>query len=109
VLGRHGVSEDERSAEQPFELDLDVVLDTLPAAKTDDVADTLDYGQLAEQVCGVVSGSSFHLLETLAEEIARTVLSHPLAAEVTVVVRKLRPPVPVDLQTAGVRITRSRG
>jgi 7,8-dihydroneopterin aldolase/epimerase/oxygenase len=108
VLGRIGVTEAERQQEQPLELDLDVALDTIPAASSDHVDDTLDSGRLAEQVGSVVATSSFHLLETLAEELAATVLANPIVEEVTVVVRKLRPPVPVDLHTAGVRITRSR-
>jgi len=108
VLGRHGVGEEERLVEQPFEVDLDVVLDTGRAASTDDVNDTVDYGRLAEEVAEVVEDSSFHLLETLAEVIARTVLAYESVEEVTVVLRKLRPPVPLDLATAGVRITRNR-
>jgi dihydroneopterin aldolase/2-amino-4-hydroxy-6-hydroxymethyldihydropteridine diphosphokinase len=53
-----------------------------------------------------VSGERFQLLERLAERIAEVVLGDARATSVTVAVRKLRPPVPVDLTTAGVRITR---
>jgi FolB domain-containing protein len=108
VLGRHGVTNQERAAAQPFELDLDIAVDLAAAAASDDISDTVDYGHLAEEASAVVSGSSFRLLEALAEAVASVVLSHDGVAEVTVVVRKLRPPVPVDLGSAGVRITRSR-
>ena len=48
------------------------------------------------------------LLERLAERIAEAVLAHDGVQEVTVAVRKLRPPVPQQLATSGVRITRRR-
>jgi FolB domain-containing protein len=108
VLGMHGVTEEERSAAQPFELDMDVALDMTRSAASDDVADTLDYQVLAEDACKVVTERSFRLLEALADAVAGTVLEHPSVEQVTVSVRKLRPPVPLDLASAGVRITRSR-
>lgn len=107
VLGKHGVSDDERSVAQPFELDLDVALDMTRAASSDDVADTVDYQALAEEACNVVAERSFRLLEALAEAVAGVVLEHQGVKQVTVSVRKLRPPVPVDMVSAGVRITRS--
>jgi 7,8-dihydroneopterin aldolase/epimerase/oxygenase len=108
VLGHHGVSEAERQNAQPFEIDLDVHLDAVEASATDDVTKTVDYGVLAEQVQAVVTDGSFKLLETLADAIAGVVLSYERVSSVTVVVRKLRPPVGVDLDTAGVRTTRHR-
>jgi dihydroneopterin aldolase len=102
------VSDEERSVAQPFELDLDVALDMARAASSDDVADTVDYQALAEGACEVVGGGSFRLLEALAEAVAISALGHPGVEEVTVTVRKLRPPVPLDLASAGVRITRTR-
>ena len=108
VLGRHGVSDEERSAEQPFEIDMDVALDTTLAAASDDVADTVDYQALALDACEVVEKRSFRLLEALAEAVARVLLAHEAVSQVTVSVRKLRPPVPLDMASAGVRITRAR-
>lgn len=108
ALGHHGVSEAERQNAQPFEVDLDVFLDVAEASATDDVTKTVDYGALAEQVHAVVTDSSFKLLETLAEAIASVVLGYERVGSVTVAVRKLRPPVAIDLDTAGVRIARRR-
>jgi 7,8-dihydroneopterin aldolase/epimerase/oxygenase len=105
VLGHHGVGEDERAVAQPFEVDLDVTVDAEQAASTDDVSDTVDYGVLAEEVAAVVSERSFRLLEALGHQIAQVVLCHERVEAVTVTVRKLRPPVPVDLATAAVKVT----
>ena len=107
VLGVHGVLPEERSRPQPFEVDLDVGLDTTAAAASDDLADTVDYGSLVEGVAAVVAERSFALLEALAGEVA----DHVLAADarvtsVVVTVRKLQPPVPVQVGTVGVRVER---
>jgi dihydroneopterin aldolase len=106
VQGVHGVLPEEQVRAQPFEVDLSVEADLRPAGRSDDLADTLDYGAMAESVAKVVAGEHFALLERLAERITEVVLTDERVTTVTVSVRKLRPPVPVDLSTAGVTITR---
>ena len=108
ALGRHGCLPEEKERHQPFEVDLDVHLDLAAAGRSDALGDTLDYGAVANQVAAVVAGPPAHLLERVAEQIAAAVLADARVTSVTVAVRKLRPPVPVDLATAGVRITRRR-
>jgi dihydroneopterin aldolase len=108
VLGTHGVLAEERDRPQPFEVDLDVVADLGPAGASDDLSQTIDYGVLAAQVVKVVGGERCDLLERLAARIAEVVLSDRRVSSVTVAVRKLRPPVPVDLASAGVRVIRTR-
>lgn len=104
--GVHGVLPEEQLRAQPFEVDLWVEADLRTAGRSDDLTDTLDYGAIAESVAKVVTGEHFALLERLAERIAEVVLVDGRVTSVTVAVRKLRPPVPVDLATAGVTITR---
>jgi dihydroneopterin aldolase len=106
VLGICGALPEEKDRPQPLEVDLDVEVDLAPAGQTDDLSDTLDYGALARAAARVASTERFTLLERLAQRIADEVGSDARVASVTVAVRKLRPPVPVDLGTAGVRITR---
>jgi dihydroneopterin aldolase len=107
VVGTHGVLPEERDRPQPFELDLDLAVDLALASVSDRLADTVDYGAVAELAAGVVAGPSFELLEALAEAIAQAALVSDLRiTEVTVHLRKLRPPLPMDLDTVGVRITR---
>ncbi len=107
LLGRHGVGDAERQSAQPFELDLDVTVDMSGAASSDDVRDTVDYQRLVELASDVVTGASFRLLETLATAIADALLSVGRVEQVTVSVRKLRPPVAFDIRSAGVCITRA--
>lgn len=105
AFGVHGVLEHERARAQPFSVDVDASFDVAPAAASDSLDDTIDYGALASTVAGVVSGTSFALLEALAAAIARRVLDdEPRVARVEVVVRKVRPPVAVDVGSVGVRV-----
>jgi dihydroneopterin aldolase len=108
VLGVHGALPEERERAQPFEVDLDLELDLQPAGRSDRLADTVDYGSVTQAVAAVVSGPHAELLEYLAERVAIAALAcgAPLTTAVTVSVRKLRPPVPSDLHSAGVTIRR---
>lgn len=109
ATGTHGVLAEEHARAQPFEVDVDLELDLRAAGRSDSLGDTVDYGAVADSVAAEVGGAHADLLEHLAERIARAALSAaggtPVAA-VTVAIRKLRPPVPVDLAWAGVRIRR---
>ncbi len=105
AFGLHGVLPHERERAQPFSVDLDAYFDVSPASASDALADTVDYGALVQQVAEVVSGTSFSLLEALAAAVARRVLDdEPRVARVEVVVRKMRPPVDVDVGSVGVRV-----
>lgn len=106
ALGVHGFLPHERDRAQPFEIDISVHADLRRAGETDDLDDTLDYGAIAATAARVVGGEPCHLLERLAERIAEELLSDGHMRSVTVTVRKLRPPVPLDLASAGVTITR---
>jgi dihydroneopterin aldolase len=109
IAGVVGVLPHEQAQPQPLQLDLDVALDVAPAGASDDLADTVDYGALCEAVEQVVTRTSYALLEALTEHVAATVLAcDERIRSVTVVVRKLRPPVAQHLDTSGVRITRTR-
>jgi dihydroneopterin aldolase len=109
--GRHGVGEAERAVAQPFEVDVEIHLDTRPAGLSDDLARTFDYGEAFEIARSVVEGESCKLIETLAESIAAAVLERSAAAGATEVVVRVRKPVvplPGLLDHASVEITRRR-
>lgn len=109
VLGRCGAGEEERAVPQPLEIDLEVVVDLTGAAASDELADTVDYAGVCDRVAEVVTAQAVALLEHLAELLAQAVLELDGRIEwVVVAVRKLRPPVPYDLASAGVSLTRFR-
>jgi dihydroneopterin aldolase len=106
LVGVHGLLPEERSRPQPFEVDLDLEVDMARAGASDDLRDTADYGAIVDATAAVMAGAPHDLLESLAGAIADAVLSDARVTSVTVAVRKLRPPVPFDLGSAGVRLTR---
>jgi dihydroneopterin aldolase len=109
--GKHGVGEVERASSQPFEVDVEMVLDLAPAGRSDDLAQTIDYGEVFRICRSVIEGPSKHLMESLAEEIAGRVLvvgPEPGVSEVVVRVRKPAVPLAGMLDHAGVEIVRRR-
>ena len=110
VDGVHGVLEEEQLRPQPFEVDLDLYLylDTAPAASDDDLAATADYGAAVDAAVAVITGPPRALLESLAGAIAERVLEDQRIDAVTVVVRKLSPPLASRVASTGVRVHRRR-
>ncbi len=103
-----GVLDEEHQRPQPFELDVDLVCDLTAAGRSDQLTDTVDYGGMCADLAAVAAGQHHELMEHLAHRLATAALSDDRVVEVELVVRKLRPPVPYDLATAGVRVVRSR-
>jgi len=102
-----GVNESERTAKQEVVLDIALHADVRAAGRSDDIADTVDYGAVARSVAEHVAGSSFRLLEALAESVADVCLADARVTRVDVRVRK---PGALRLaDTAGVEITRDKG
>jgi dihydroneopterin aldolase len=107
LLGRHGILAEEQQRAQPFEVDITIDADLAVAARTDDIAATVNYGAVISSVAEIVETRSYSLLEALASAIADDVLARPGVDAVTVEVRKLRPPVGAQVTTVGVRLRRT--
>ena len=109
VTGVHGVLPEERERAQPFSLDIVAWVDMGAAQQSDALSDTVDYGALTQVAADVVGQRSYRLLEALAGRLADALLltdARLTAVEVTV--RKLRPPLPLDVASTGVRVLRAR-
>ncbi|MFJ8695029.1 dihydroneopterin aldolase [Streptomyces roseolilacinus] len=106
--GHHGVFPKEREEGQTFIVDVVLGLDTRPAAAEDDLAKTVHYGIVAEEVVDVVRGEPVDLIETLAECIAQSCLKHEGVQEVEVCVHKPDAPITVPFDDVTITITRSR-
>ena len=108
-LARHGVNDREKVEPQRFEVDLELALDTRPAAVADELAKSVGYRGVYETTRRVVEDNTFDLIETLAEAIGREVLRANAAVdEVTVRVRKPDVELGGPLAYAGVEIRRRR-
>jgi dihydroneopterin aldolase len=105
-LGVHGVLPEEHIRPQPFEVDVELLVDVSAAGASDDLDDTVDYGAVCEAVSRVVSTEQYQLLERLATRIAEVCRSDPRVIGVIVEVRKLHPPVRAMLDYVSVRVER---
>ena len=68
-----GIWDWERKIRQTVVVDLEMSADIAKAAATDEVVDTLNYKAVAKRLQAFVGDSSFQLVETLAENIARII------------------------------------
>jgi dihydroneopterin aldolase len=105
-LGIHGVLPEEQTRPQPFEVDVELLVDLAAAGESDALDDTVDYGAVTAAVARVVSSERHHLLERLATRIARVCREDARVKGVVVEVRKMQPPVAADVAFVGVRIER---
>jgi 7,8-dihydroneopterin aldolase/epimerase/oxygenase len=108
LRGHHGVFDHERADGQDFVVDLVLGLDTSAAARSDALADTVDYGALALSVAAVVGGEPVNLLETLADRIARACLRDDRVFRAEVTVHKPQAPIPASFTDVMVTVVRRR-
>ncbi|MDT5031615.1 MAG: 7,8-dihydroneopterin aldolase/epimerase/oxygenase [Actinoplanes sp.] len=108
VRGFHGVFDFERRDGQDFVVDVQLDLDLAPAAASDDVTDTVHYGELASALATVIAGEPVNLIETLADRLAQVCLIDPRVAAATVTVHKPGAPIPLEFADVAVTLRRSR-
>jgi dihydroneopterin aldolase len=106
--GRHGVYDFERETGQDFVVDVVLELDLDKPAATDDVADTVHYGELAEKLAAVVAGEPVNLIETLADRLVTVCLEDSRVSVATVTVHKPQAPIPHEFADVAVTVQRTR-
>ncbi|NLG56145.1 MAG: dihydroneopterin aldolase [Rhodococcus sp.] len=109
VRGHHGVFEHERRDGQDFFVDITVWMDLAPAARSDDLTDTLHYGELAELAADIVAGPPHDLIETVAGLVAEAVLVKDQRVQrVEVTIHKPSAPIPLTFSDVAVVVDRVR-
>lgn len=105
-FGHHGVFDFERREGQVFVIDLVLGIDTRPAAASDDLRDTVDYGSLVAAVTTAVERDPVDLIETLAQRIAGVCLLADRVEWARVTVHK--PDAPIEATFSDVTLTIER-
>ena len=105
--GRHGVNPEEQELGQRFEVDVELRLDTRPAALQDDLHLTINYAHVYRTVKRIVEEECFALIETLAETIARHLGQDFAPDSVRVCVRKPHAPIKGVLDYVAIEIERT--
>lgn len=108
AFGYHGVQEDEKRDGQLFCVDVELELDLRGAAASDELGDTVDYGDLTSRVSRLVSEQRWNLIETVAQKVADLVLEHPMVTATTVTVHKPQAPIDVPFRDVTVTVRRSQ-
>ena len=98
----------ERRDGQDFIVDITVWIDLATAAASDDLADTLDYGKLAQRAADIVAGPPRNLIESVAGAIADDVMTDERVHAAEVVVHKPSAPIPLSFADVAVTARRSR-
>ena len=101
-----GILPQERIQTQQVVINLTIFTDTQPAAKSQNIADTLNYAELASQAAQLTIEGEYRLIESLVEDLAALALDHSTAKAVTVRVEK--PQAVSDAESVGVEIYRHR-
>lgn len=109
AIGHHGVFEHEKRDGQTFLVDVTLTADVARAADTDDLAHTVDYGQVAAVCERHITGPAYDLIERVADLIAADVLAlSPRILDVRVVVHKPGAPIPATFHDVSVQAERAR-
>jgi dihydroneopterin aldolase/D-erythro-7,8-dihydroneopterin triphosphate epimerase len=102
-----GVSDEERREKQDVLISVTLETDTSAPAKSDDLADAVNYRTIAKQILALADRSQFHLAERFAEEIAALCLMETRVKRVRVTVEK--PGALRFARTVGVTVERGAG
>ena len=108
VFGRHGVFDHERRDGQDFVVAAVLLLDPGPPTASDDLADAVDYGTLAQRLAAVVGGDPMNLIETLADRLAQVCLTDDRVTEAQITVHKPGAPIPLTFDDVAVTVVRTR-
>lgn len=106
VKGHVGVTEEERAQAQLLIVSVVLYTDLRKAGKSDDLADTVDYGRVTQELEELITGTRAALLESLAEKIAGHIAAMPGINGVSVEIAKDAPPIEQEVGCVAVRIER---
>jgi dihydroneopterin aldolase len=101
---RHGVSEAEREIGQRLVFDVAFEVDECDATVTDRVEDTVDYGEVCEQVALAAQERSYKTLERLCTAVADRLIDRFGAESVRVKATKPEPPIPLPVDEVSVEV-----
>ncbi|MCT4632824.1 MAG: dihydroneopterin aldolase [Firmicutes bacterium] len=107
--GYHGAMTEENVLGQKFVIDCSLLVDLSDAGKSDDVFDTVHYGEAFDLIKNVVENERYNLIEALAYNIIEKLMeSFPKINGVDIEVKKPQAPVPGIYDYFSVSLSRRR-
>ena len=107
IPARHGVYEFEKEKDGLFELDVELFLDLKSAGKSDDLARTVNYDEAVGIITEVFNSKDRNLIESVAEDIARELLSKYTISKVIIRIRKPHAPISANFDTVEAELERT--
>jgi len=104
VQGILGVNDWERTTLREIVVNVTLFIDTRHPARSDVIADCVDYSLVAKDICALVETARRFTLEALAEDVAKVCLNRPGVQKVMVRVEK--PDAVKGADSVGVEIER---
>ncbi|MBA5865556.1 MAG: dihydroneopterin aldolase [Nitrospira sp. CR1.3] len=106
--GRCGVTPEERHHPQRLAIDLELEVDTAPAASSDHIADTVDYARVIDRIASLGAAENCALLETFAERLLAALFAEYPIERAKLWLRKLEPPLSHMTGSVGIKVDRVR-
>lgn len=104
VIGVHAW---EKAQTQPIILDIELFGSVMAAGESDQLADTIDYFEVSQQIINFTQASQFNLIEALAEQLCRLILNqHPAVQAIQL--RLNKPQAIPSAQATGIKLYRQR-
>lgn len=107
IYGYHGVLPEENEKGQKFLISATLYCDTREAGKTDNLAKTINYGNVSKMIKNFVRKNMFQLIETVVERLAeKMLLTMPKLQKVRLEIQKPEAPIGLPFETVAVEIER---
>lgn len=107
--GYHGALPEENKLGQRFRLTVSLATDLAEAGQTDDLSKTMNYAEVYEMCKNIVEGEAVHLIETVAETVAGTIMTDFAEKVIGVRVLLIKPDPPIHGHYASVSVEITRG
>ena len=108
IFANHGVFPEENRLGQKFVVSMILYLDARKAGKSDDLEQSVNYGEVSQKVTEYMQSHTFQLIEAAAEGAAEELLlAYPPVQKIRFRIEKPWAPVGLPLRTVGVQIERA--
>ena len=106
ILAKHGAYEFEKDKEGLFELDIEISTDLSMPGSSDDLKDTVNYGEAVSLITETFTEKDYNLVEAVGETICNRLLQQYPIQKVRIKIRKPHAPIMANLDTVEVELTR---